>query len=71
MMAPVVETLAQKFINRCIVAKIDTSRNPKTAMSYNVRGVPSFQFFKNGKVVDQVVGAVPENILGQKLSGLL
>jgi len=70
-MSPIVEELAQQFVNRGIVAKIDTSKNQRTAASFSIRGVPSFLFFKNGKLVDQIVGGVPENVLAQKLSSLL
>ena len=71
MMFPIVDALAQQFVNRGIVAKIDTSRNQRTASHFSIRGVPSFLFFKNGKLVDQIVGGVPESVLAQKLSSLL
>ncbi|MDD5759912.1 MAG: thioredoxin family protein [Desulfobulbaceae bacterium] len=71
MMSPIVNSLAQRFVNRGIVAKIDTSENQRIFSQFNIRGVPSFLFFKNGKLVDQVVGGVPENVLAQKLSSLL
>lgn len=71
MMFPIVEALARQFVNRGIVAKIDTSKNQRTASHFSIRGVPSFLFFKNGKLVDQVVGAVQENVLAQKISSLL
>jgi thioredoxin 2 len=71
MMSPIVEALAQQFVNRGIVAKIDTSKNQLTASHFSIRGVPSFLFFKNCKLVDQVVGRVPERVLANKLSSLL
>jgi thioredoxin 2 len=71
MMAPVVQALAPKNINKIIVAKLDTSRNPQTASFFNIRGVPSFLFFKNGGLVDQIAGAVPEAVLEQKISSLV
>ncbi len=71
MMAPVVQALAPKYINKIIVAKLDTSRNPQTASFFNIRGVPSFLFFKNGRLVEQIAGAVPEAVLEQKISSLV
>lgn len=71
MMFPIVEALARQFVNRGIVAKIDTSKNQRTASHFSIRGVPSFLFFKNGKLVDQVVGGVQESVLAQKISSLL
>lgn len=71
MMFPIVEALARQFVNRGIVAKIDTSKNQRIASNFSIRGVPSFLFFKNGKLVDQIVGGVPESVLAQKLSSLL
>lgn len=71
MMAPTIDSLAKRFFNRIIVAKLDTSRNQTTAARYRVRAVPTLFFFKNGRIVDQITGAVPESALLQKLNGLL
>ncbi len=65
--APVVTSLAKEYLGKVIIAKLDTSNNPGTAMQYEIRGVPSLLFFKNGQVVDQIVGAPPEQQLRQKL----
>jgi len=68
--APLIATLSKEYLGRVIVTKLDTSTNPGTAMHYQIRGVPSLLFFKNGQVVDQVVGAPPEVQLRQKLDSL-
>ncbi|MCK5070751.1 MAG: thioredoxin [Desulfocapsa sp.] len=65
--APVITNLARDYHGKFIIAKLDTSSNPGTAMHYKIRGVPSLLFFKNGQVVDQIVGAPPEPQLRQKL----
>lgn len=65
--APVIINLARDYHGKFIIAKLDTSSNPGTAMHYKIRGVPSLLFFKNGQVVDQIVGAPPEPQLRQKL----
>lgn len=69
-MLPIVNNMAKQYINKYIIAKVDTSKNHQIASFFNIRGVPSFMFFKNGGLIDQIAGAVPENVLVQKL-GLL
>jgi len=69
-MTPVVKAMAQEHINRYIIAKVDTSKNQQIASFFNIRGVPSFLFFKNGSLIEQVGGAVPKNVLEQKLKSL-
>lgn len=67
MMMPIVQTMAERHVNKFIVAKIDTGRNPHTASFFNIRGVPSFFFFKKGKLIDKIDGAVPEVTLEKML----
>jgi len=67
MLAPVIDTMASKFYGRLIIAKLDTSRNQMAASQYRIRGVPTLLFFKNGELVDQVTGALPEQELEQLL----
>lgn len=69
--APIIANLAKEYMGRVIVAKLDTSSNPGTAMHYQIRGVPSLYFFKHGEVVDHMVGAPPEVQLRQKLDQLI
>ena len=69
--APVIVKLAADYLGRVIIAKLDTSTNPGTAMHYQIRGVPSLYFFKNGEVIDQIVGAPPEGQLRQKLDSII
>lgn len=65
--APSVEQLAGEYAGRLKVAKLDVDANPQTTIRFNVRSIPSVLFFKNGKVVDTVVGAVPKSHLTQKI----
>lgn len=67
MLAPIIDTMTKKFFGRIIIAKLDTSRHQMSASQYQIRGVPTLLFFKNGQLVDQVTGALPE----QKLTQLL
>ncbi len=61
--APVLEEIATEFAGKVKVVKVNVDDNPKTPTSYNVRGIPNLVFFKGGKVVDQIVGAVPKDQL--------
>ena len=67
MVAPVIEQLAREFEGRLQVAKVDVDANQQIAMRYNIRSIPSILFFKDGKHVDTVVGAVPKQYLERKV----
>ncbi len=69
-MLPIVDAMAREHVNRFIIAKVDTSKNQRIASFFNIRGVPSFMFFKNGSLIDQITGAVAKNNLDQKLASL-
>ena len=69
--APLISRLAGSYAGRVVVAKINTSDHPGTAAHYQIRGVPTLLFFKNGLVVDQIVGAPPESQLVAKLEDLV
>jgi thioredoxin 2 len=70
-LAPVIEQLAGQYAGRALICKLDTSRHQMTASQFQIRGVPTLIFFKNGQPVDQVVGAVPGQELEQRLNSLL
>ena len=67
MVAPVVEQLASEYEGKIKVGKLDVDANQQTAMRYNIRSIPSILFFKDGKHVDTVVGAVPKPMLERKI----
>ena len=58
--APIVDQLASEYGEKVKVAKLDVDANTQTASRFNVRSIPMLLFFKNGKVVDQIVGAQPK-----------
>jgi thioredoxin 1 len=64
--APILDQLAVEYAGKAKVAKMDVDANLRTATRFNVRSIPMVLFFKDGKVVDQVVGAVPRPILEEK-----
>ncbi|MBO6574888.1 MAG: thioredoxin [Rhodothermales bacterium] len=68
--APVIEELAGDFDGRAKVAKLDVDHNPQTAMHFNVRSIPTLLFFKDGRVVDQLIGTAPKKVLAERLESL-
>ena len=71
MVAPVVEKLAEKYDGRFKFCRLNVDENPKTAAGYRIMSIPTLIFFKDGKAVDTVIGAVPEQVLQQKIDSLL
>ncbi len=67
LVAPVMEQLEKEYADKLRVAKVDVDANQQVAMRYNIRSIPSILFFKDGKHVDTVVGAVPKAYLERKI----
>lgn len=68
MIAPIIEELAGEYAGKAKVGKLEVEENPAVAAQLNVQSIPTILFFKGGKVVDQVVGAVPKKVLASKLA---
>ncbi len=70
--APVIEQLAEEFEGRAKIAKLDVDHNPQTAMAFGIRSIPTLLFFKDGQVVDQMIGGSPsmKRALAAKLEAL-
>ena len=64
---PVVEELAGEYNNKVKIAKLNVDDNKQTPSKYGVRGIPTLMLFKNGQVVDQIVGAVPKSKIKELL----
>jgi len=69
--APIVDGIAASYAGKLKVAKVNVDENPATPGRYNVRGIPALVFFKDGKVADQVVGFVPQEVIEEKVKKLL
>lgn len=68
MIAPTIEELAKEYDGKLKVAKMDVDANPKTAMQYGIRSIPTLLIFKGGQVVEQIVGAVSKRHLIDKVT---
>lgn len=67
MVGPVVEEIAGEYADKAVVGKIDVDSNQELSIKYGIRSIPALLFFKNGEVVDNVIGAVPKSVLTTKL----
>ncbi len=66
--APVVKELARQYAGKVVFGKLNVDENPRTASLYGIMSIPTLLFFKNGKPVDMVVGAVPKRILESRIA---
>ena len=71
MVAPVVEELAGEYDGKIKVAKVDVDASPVVAGKFGIRSIPTMLFFKGGQPVQQVVGAVPKQVLQEQLDSIL
>ncbi len=69
--APVIEEIAADFQGRAKVGKLDVDDHSSITMGYGVRGIPTLLFFKDGEVVDQLVGVVSKQLIADKLNALV
>jgi thioredoxin 1 len=69
-LAPVIGELATEFTGRVTVGKVNVDDESALAVQYGIRSIPTLLLFKDGRVVDQVVGVVPRQVLVEKLRAL-
>lgn len=69
--APIVEGVAATYTGKVKVAKVNVDENSAAPSRYGIRGIPTLLFFKGGKVADQIVGYVPQNVIEEKVQKLL
>ena len=67
MVGPVVEEIAGEYADTAVVGKLDVDANQALSIKYGIRSIPALLYFKDGEVVDNVIGAVPKNVLTSKL----
>lgn len=68
MIGPLVEELATEYEGKALIGKLNVDENPGVASKYGIRSIPTILVFKGGEVVDKIVGAVPKNMIAQKIN---
>ena len=71
MIAPIIDELAKEYDGRITVGKCDVEENEELAERFGIRNIPTVLFFKNGEVVDKLVGAVSKAKLDEKFKAIL
>jgi thioredoxin 1 len=70
-LAPIVDEIANQYVGKVEVFKVDIDSNPESPARYGVRGIPTVILFKNGQVVDQLVGVAPKSELERLINKTL
>lgn len=68
MLGPIIEGMAKKHQGDIVFAKLDVESNPQTASKYGIRSIPNLIVFKDGLKVGDIVGAMPENKLLERIN---
>lgn len=71
MIGPIVEELAGEYEGKAKITKLDVDSNPQISTTFGIRSIPTLLIFKGGKVVDQIIGAVPKTHLKKQLDAQL
>lgn len=69
-MGPIIDDLASKYAGRVFFGKLNVDENPEVPSRYSIMSIPTLLFFKDGKLVDRVIGAVPASEIERRLSAL-
>ena len=70
-LGPIIEEVATDFEGRAIVGKVDVDNNQQVSVDYGIRNIPTVLIFKNGEVVDKIVGVASKEVISEKLSAHL
>jgi len=70
-LAPTIDALAVSYAGKLKVAKVDVDQNGEAPSRYGIRGIPALLFFKGGKIVDQIVGFVAQDVIEEKIKAIL
>jgi thioredoxin 1 len=71
MIGPAVEEIAESYEGKLTVGKLNIDENPNTPGKYGIMGIPTLLFFKNGELIDRIVGVVPKDAIEKKVKQLL
>jgi len=70
-LGPIVESLAKKYTGKVVFGKLHVDENKNTAVKYEVMSIPTLLVFKKGKLIDRIIGAMPEPILESRIKPYL
>ncbi|MDW8052878.1 MAG: thioredoxin [Armatimonadota bacterium] len=68
LLEPVVEELAHQYADKLKVLKVDVDQEPQLAAQYGIMSIPTLLLFKDGRVVEQIVGAMPKGAIEQRIA---
>ena len=71
MLGPIIEEVAADFEGKALVGKVDVDNNQQISVDYGIRNIPTVLIFKNGEVVDKIVGVAPKEVIAEKLNAFL
>lgn len=69
--APAISEIADEYKGKLKVGKLNVDENPDTAQAYHVRSIPTLKIFKNGKIVDEIIGVVPKEDIKSRIDKIL
>ncbi|SIT98039.1 thioredoxin [Epilithonimonas bovis DSM 19482] len=71
MLGPIIEEIATDFEGKALVGKVEVDNNQQVSVDYGIRNIPTVLIFKNGEVVDKLVGVAPKEVIAEKLNSYL
>lgn len=71
MLRPVVEELGEKYAGKIKILELNVDENPVSSGNYEILSIPALKFFKDGKVVDEMVGLQPREVLEEKIKSII
>lgn len=71
MITPIVKDLGEEYDGQAVIAKLNVDENPEVCAKYGIRNIPTILFFKDKEVVNKQVGAVPKNVIAEKIDAII